>query len=71
MVGTAFTPKILDDLAADKLFKRLEVVKGGGYVALQIGPSTALAFPSLLSIRYALTDVVPRFEEAIKRTDAA
>lgn len=71
LVGTAFTTKILDDLAADKLFKRLDVVRDGGYVPLEIGPSTSMAFPSLLSIRYALTDVVPQFEAAIKKAAAS
>jgi len=68
LLGTSVVPKTLAALGRNKLFNRLDTVRDGHYVPLPIGPATSMAFPSLLSVRYATMEVVPKLEEAIKRT---
>jgi ABC-type Fe3+-hydroxamate transport system substrate-binding protein len=71
LIGTSTTPKALAALERDKLFSRLPAVREGGYVPLAIGPATSMAFPSLLSVRWATTEVVPKLEQAIKARAAS
>jgi iron complex transport system substrate-binding protein len=66
LMGTSVSPKALTALHRDKLFNRIKAVRDGRYVALDIGPATAIAFPSVLSVPYATAEVVPKLEQAIK-----
>ena len=66
LMGTSTSPKALTALRRDKLFNSLEAVRDGRYVALDIGPATSMAFPSVPSVRYATAEVVPALERAIK-----
>jgi len=63
LIGTSTSPKALAALERDKLFNRMDAVREDRYVPLGIGPATAMAFPSLLSVRYATTQLVPKLEE--------
>lgn len=56
----------LDELANHELFTRIPAVARGRYLALNIGPATALAFPSVLGVRYAVEKLVPRVSRAIR-----
>ena len=71
LIGTSTAPKALAALERDKLFNQMDAVRDDRYVSLGIGPATAMAFPSLLSVRYATTEVVPKLEQAIKGTGAS
>jgi iron complex transport system substrate-binding protein len=62
IMGTSPTPDALDAFARGRLFRRLD----GAWLSLDIGPATSMAFPSVLSIPYALEELVPRLEEAVR-----
>ena len=61
IMGTSPTPDALDTFARGDLFRRLE----GAWVPVDLAPATSMAFPSLLSIPYALDQLVPRLAEAV------
>jgi ABC-type Fe3+-hydroxamate transport system substrate-binding protein len=46
---------------AGTMFRRLD----GAWIPLDLPPATSMAFPSLLSIPYALDELVPRLAEAV------
>jgi iron complex transport system substrate-binding protein len=52
---------------AQPLFKKLKAVQRGSYVALDVGTAVALAFPSVLSIPYGLSVVVPELVAAARK----
>jgi iron complex transport system substrate-binding protein len=58
-------PKIRKQFEAQPLFKKLKAVQRGSYIALDMGAAIALAFPSVLSIPYGLTTVVPQLVAAV------
>jgi len=66
LLGTSTSPKALNALRRDKLFNSMHVVRDGRYVELDIGPATSMVYPSVLSVRYATAEVVPKLEQAIK-----
>lgn len=49
----------LKAFARRPLFARLSAVKRGAYQTLEIGPATSIAFPSVLSINWAIDNLVP------------
>ena len=61
IMGTSPTPDALDEFARGALFRRLD----GAWISLQLAPATSMAFPSVLSIPYALDELVPRLAEAV------
>jgi len=64
VVGTSPSPAELRRATASPLFRRLPAVTRGSYVELPLSPATAIAFPSALSIPYALETLVPRLSAA-------
>lgn len=58
IAGTSPDPAALDQLATDEIFSRVPAVARGAFVPLEIGPATAMAFPSVLSVPYALEELV-------------
>jgi iron complex transport system substrate-binding protein len=66
VIGTAPTPEILEDLERDELFSRVPAVRDGRYVPLSFALITSIVYPSLLSVRFALNTLVPRFERAVR-----
>ncbi|MDX6744042.1 ABC transporter substrate-binding protein [Actinocorallia sp. A-T 12471] len=48
----------------DRLFQGLDAVKRGAYVPLDVGTALSMAFPSTLSIPYALDKIVPQLVAA-------
>ncbi|CRK56689.1 Putative ABC transporter, periplasmic iron-siderophore binding protein precursor [Alloactinosynnema sp. L-07] len=48
----------------DRLFQNLPAVKRGAYVALEVETALSMAFPSTLSIPYALDKIVPLLVQA-------
>lgn len=66
LVGTSISSSDLRALSRDTLFKRVPAVRDGRYVALDIGPATSLAFPTVLSVRWAAERVLPRLAAAVQ-----
>lgn len=60
------SPDALADLAKNPVFANLTSVRRGGYVPLGYTASVALAFPSPLSIQWALNQVLPKLAAAAK-----
>lgn len=60
-------PQPMAKLEADELFKRVPAVARGAFVGIGIGPATAMAFPSALSVPYPLREVVPLLAAAEAR----
>ena len=55
----------LDALAKHPTFSKVPAVARGAYVPLNIGPATAMAFPSTLSLPYAVNELVPQMARAM------
>lgn len=51
---------------ANPLFQQLGAVRRGAYIALPLTTAVAMAFPSALSIAYALGSIVPLLVEALR-----
>jgi iron complex transport system substrate-binding protein len=60
------TPQTQAKFEANPLFKNLPAVRRGSYLGFDLGTAVALAFPSVLSIPYALDAVVPKLATAAK-----
>ena len=60
------SPEALADLAKNPVFANLSSVRRGGYVPLGYTASVALAFPSTLSINWALDEVLPKLSAAAR-----
>jgi iron complex transport system substrate-binding protein len=66
VVGTSPDPEALADLRASRLFASVPAVERGAWVGLDIGPATAMAFPSVLGVPYAVDALVPRLAAAMR-----
>jgi iron complex transport system substrate-binding protein len=65
VLGTSPDPAALDELERSDVFAGVPSVARGGFVGLEIGPATAMAFPSVLSVPYAVDELVPRLADAV------
>lgn len=65
VIGTSPDPKELSKLERDKLFNSVPAVARGGFVALDIGTATAMAYPSVLSVPYAVDQTVAKLAAAV------
>lgn len=65
VLGTSPDAAALERLAADEVFKRLDYVKRGAFVSLDLPTATSMAFPSVLSVPYGVDQIVPKLAEAI------
>ena len=63
---TSDDPGLRSRLETRPLFARLPAVRRGSYVALDIAPALAMAFPSALSLGYALDHVVNDLAAAVR-----
>jgi iron complex transport system substrate-binding protein len=66
VVGTSPDPKALADLRDSRVFSLVPAVERGAYVELDLGPATAMAFPSVLSVPYAADRLVPELAAAMQ-----
>lgn len=64
VIGTGPDPVALEELEEDKLFRQVPAVKRGSYLSLDIGEATAMAFPSALSVPYAIEELAGKVAEA-------
>jgi iron complex transport system substrate-binding protein len=69
ILGTSPDGNALAELEQDRLFSQVPAVARGSFVGFGIGPATAMAFPSVLGVRYALDELAPRLAEAVATTD--
>lgn len=69
ILGTSPDPAALRRLEQETLFQRIPAVARGAYVSFGIGPATAMAFPSALSIPYALDELVEPLTGAVAAGD--
>lgn len=58
------SPSIRAAFEAQPVFGQLAAVKRGSYIALDMGTAVSLAFPSVLSIPYGLSTMVPKLVAA-------
>ncbi|OLT11236.1 hypothetical protein BJF78_27400 [Pseudonocardia sp. CNS-139] len=63
---TSSDPALRTRVESDPLFRRLPAVQRGSYVALDLPSALAMAFPSVLSLEYALDQVVGRLADAVR-----
>ena len=63
---TSSDPALRARVEADPLFRRLPAVRRGSYVALDLAAALAMAFPSALSLEYALDQVVGQLAAAVR-----
>lgn len=59
------TPEARTTLEENSLFQAIPAVERGAYVPLDLPAALAMGFPSALSIRWALEEVVPRLRDAL------
>lgn len=67
ILGTTSDPdqSVLDDLRESELFARVPAVARGSFLGFGIGPATAMAFPSVLSVQYALEELIDDLASAV------
>jgi iron complex transport system substrate-binding protein len=66
VIGTSTDLDALADLEHSKVFQAIPAVRDGRFVALGIGPATAMAFPSVLSVPWAAEHLAPRLSAALQ-----
>ncbi len=59
-------PDPLNDLEESSLFTRVPAVSRGSFLSVGIGPATALAFPSVLSVQWAFRELIDDLADAVK-----
>lgn len=64
VIGTSPDPAALDELEADQLFRAVPAVARGSFLGAEIGEATAMAFPSVLSVPYAVEELAGPVAEA-------
>jgi len=65
LILTYITPAQQKKLEASALFKRLAAVRRDAYVVLPLPVAVAMAFPSVLSVPYALQQTIPLLDKAL------
>ncbi len=64
IIGTSSDGK-LDDLTGSPIFSRVPAVERGAFVPLDVARSTAMVYPSVLSLTYAVQDLTPELARAL------
>ena len=55
----------LDDLTAGPTFARIPAVERGAFLGLDVGRSTSMVYPSVLSLTYAVEELAPEMARAL------
>ncbi|MBU2663650.1 iron-siderophore ABC transporter substrate-binding protein [Actinoplanes bogorensis] len=61
------TPAARTKLEATPLFQQIPAVRRGAYVGLDLPAALAIGFPSALSVRYGIEQVLPKIKAALAR----
>lgn len=69
VIGTSPDPAALAELEDERLFQAVPAVARGSYLGAGIGEATAMAFPSVLSVPYAIEELVGPVAAAAARGD--
>ena len=64
VIGTSSDGR-LEDLTGGPTFSRIPAVARGAWVPLDVERSTSMVYPSVLSLTYAVEDLVPELAEAL------
>lgn len=70
LIGTSPDPAALDELEEERLFQLVPAVAQGSFLGADIGEATAMAFPSVLSVPYAIERLAGPVAEAAGRAAA-
>lgn len=73
ILGTTSGPDLtaIDELVESELFARVPAVDRGSFLGFGIGPATAMAFPSVLSVRWALDQLIDDLADAVRLSEDA
>ena len=73
ILGTTSGPDLdaFDELVESDLFARVPAVDRGSFLGFGIGPATAMAFPSVLSVRWALDELIDDLADAARLSEDA
>ncbi|GAA0620009.1 iron-siderophore ABC transporter substrate-binding protein [Sporichthya brevicatena] len=71
LLGTSTDPAALDELENSDLFQRVPAVARGSFLGFGIGPATAMAFPSILSVQYAVRELIDDLADAVRADETA
>jgi iron complex transport system substrate-binding protein len=69
IVGTSPEMAQLEELERDSLFRRVPAVESGDFLSIDIGEVTAMAFPSVLSVPYAIEELVDPIASAVSSSE--
>jgi iron complex transport system substrate-binding protein len=69
VIGTGPDPAGLEELEDNKLFRQVPAVARGSYLSVDIGEGTAMAFPSALSVPYAIDELAGKVAEAASASE--
>ncbi|HYC80348.1 MAG TPA: ABC transporter substrate-binding protein, partial [Solirubrobacterales bacterium] len=64
VIGTSPDPEALAELEGERVFEAVPAVARGAYFGADIGEATAMAFPSVLSVPYAIEKLAGRVAAA-------
>lgn len=66
IMSTSPDPASLREFERRPVFRRLAAVRAGHYVSLPITEAVSMAFPSVLSVPWALHRIVPKIEAVVR-----
>lgn len=71
ILGTTSGPDLsaVEQLAESSVFSRVPAVGRGSFLAIGIGPATAMAFPSVLSVQWALEELIDDLADAVRLSE--
>lgn len=69
ILGTSPAPTGIDELEDNDLFARVPAVERGSFLGFGMGPATAMAFPSILSVQWAIRELIDDLSAAVQAED--
>lgn len=64
VIGTSPDPAAIEELEGERVFQSVPAVARGSFLGAEIGEATAMAFPSVLSVPYAIEELAGPVAEA-------
>ena len=71
ILGTSPAPTGIDELEANDLFARVPAVERGSFLGFGMGPATAMAFPSILSVQWAIRELIDDLANAVRTEESS
>jgi iron complex transport system substrate-binding protein len=66
ILATSPDPGSLRSFERQAPFRAVPAVERGAYVSVDLSTATSIAFPSLLSVPYGLSEIVPKLAGALR-----